>query len=104
MTTYTDLDAIYKSTSGGGFTAGGDLSGTSTNQTVIGIYGSPVANASPSSGQALIWNAGTSKWTPTTLSSGSFAAGGDLSGTDTNQVVIGLQGTAISATTPSAGQ
>jgi len=104
MSQYTDLDAIYNSTSGGGFTAGGDLSGTSTNQTVIGIYGKEVANATPSSGQALIWNAGTSKWTPTTLSSGSFAAGGDLSGTDTNQTVIGLQGVAISATTPTAGQ
>lgn len=103
MSTYLDLDAIYNSTSGGGFTAGGDLSGSSTNQTVIALYGYNLSNATPSSGQALVWNSGTSKWSPTTLSSGSFAAGGDLSGSDTSQTVIALRGTSLHSSIASVG-
>ena len=55
-------------TGGGGFTAGGDLAGTSTSQTVIGIQGRPVSSAAPSSGQVLEWNG--SLWVPTTPSAG----------------------------------
>ncbi len=42
----------------GGFTAGSDLSGSSTNQTVIGIRGVPVNNAATSTnaGYALVTN------------------------------------------------
>ena len=47
------------------FTAAGDLSGTSTSQTVIGLEGRPLSSLAPSSGQMLEWN-GTA-WTPTTL-------------------------------------
>lgn len=47
---------------GGGFTAGGDLFGTSTSQTVIGIQGNPVASSMPSSGEVLTYY--NSNWEP----------------------------------------
>jgi Pectate lyase superfamily protein len=46
------------------FTPGGDLSGTSTEQTVIGIQHNPVSNVVPSTGQTFVWS-GT-QWTPGT--------------------------------------
>ena len=41
----------------GGFTAGGDLSGTSTSQTVTKIQGFAVTSAPPTDGYALTWDA-----------------------------------------------
>src|SRR5579885_2059643 len=52
--------------SGSGFTAGGDLSGTATIQTVTGIQGHPVTSANPSTGQILQWNG--SAWAPANVS------------------------------------
>lgn len=52
--------------SGNGFTAAGDLAGSATSQTVIGLQGRPVSASAPTTGQALEWN-GT-VWLPTTLS------------------------------------
>lgn len=85
----------------GVFTAGGDLSGTSTLQTVIGLQGKPVSTLTPSSGNVLTWNVSTG-WTPEP-NVGVFTAGGDLSGTDTSQTVIGLQGNPVSALAPTSG-
>jgi hypothetical protein len=75
------------------FTAGNDLSGTSSSQTVIGLQSNPVSAASPGSGDALIWS-GTD-WAP----GASFVPGGDLSGTVTSQTVEKING----ATVPVAG-
>ena len=83
------------------FSAGGDLSGTDTNQTVIRLNGNPILPTMPTLNQILEWNG--SAWAPATVSS-SFTAGGDLSGTDTNQTVIAIQGNPVSATFPTAGQ
>ena len=49
-------------------TASGDLSGSSTRQTVIGLQGNPVASTTPTSSQVLQWNG--SAWAPVTLSAG----------------------------------
>ena len=87
----------------GSFAAGGDLSGSSTDQTVIGIQTYAVSSTAPTNGQALVYNTSTSMWTPTTLS-GSFSAGGDLSGSSTDQTVIGLQTHPVSNTAPTNGQ
>lgn len=43
----------------GGFTAGGDLSGTFTSQTLIGIQGNPISATTPSIGQFIEWNGST---------------------------------------------
>ena len=48
------------------FAASGDLSGSSTRQTVIGLQGNPVASTTPTSSQVLQWNG--SAWAPATLS------------------------------------
>ena len=84
----------------GSFTAGGDLSGTSSSQTVIKIQGNPVINTSLGStqdGYVLTWhNASTqAQWLP--VSGGSFTAGGDLSGTSSSQTVVGIHGTSVPA-------
>lgn len=53
-----------------GFTAGGDLSGTPTSQTVIGIRGRTVAATAPTDGQVLTWVNGSSNWAPVTPGGG----------------------------------
>lgn len=56
--------------SGGGFTAGGDLSGTSTSQTVIGLQGKSLAAPTTSNtfpeynGTSIVWAAGTGTTSP----------------------------------------
>lgn len=88
---------------GGPFTAGGDLSGTSTSQTVIGLQGNAVSNSSPNPDDVLTWDSELEAWKPAAPSSGSFTAGGDLSGTSTSQTVIKIQGKAVSTNTPNGG-
>ena len=76
-----------------GFTAGGDLSGTSTDQIVIGIQSVDISATAPSTGQVL------TATSPTTASwaaaPSGFTAGGDLSGTNTDQNVIAIHGASI---------
>lgn len=43
---------------GGGVVFNGDLSGTSTTQTVVGIYNNPVANTTPTQSSVLVWDTG----------------------------------------------
>jgi hypothetical protein len=82
---------------GGGFTAGTDLSGTSTSQTVIGIQGHTVPTPSGTN-TVLEWSGSSFSWG--TVSG--FTAGTDLSGTSTSQTVIGLQTYPVSSTAPTA--
>lgn len=99
----------YKAvTPASGFTAGGDLSGSSTAQTVTGLEDKPLDAAtvgSPADGQVITWNAAAGKYKAANPTGG-FTAGGDLSGTSTSQTVKGLDGIAFdtSMTTPSNGQ
>src|ERR1039458_8269386 len=79
----------------GNFTAGGDLSGSSTSQTVIGIQGRAVSSTAPSTNQVLTWNG--SFWTPANVSStgggGALLAANnlsDLTNTSSARTNIGL--------------
>ncbi len=83
------------------FTAAGDLSGTSSSQTVIGIQGKPVLNTAPSLNDVLTFN-GT-QWGPAAAAGGSFTAGGDLSGTSSSQTVIGIRGNPVTSSSPLNG-
>lgn len=86
---------------GAGFSAGLDLTGTSTEQSVIGFRERPLSTDVPSVGDAYVFN-GT-EWVPTPAGGGGgFTAGGDLSGTSTSQEVIGMAGFPFSGA-PSAG-
>lgn len=76
--------------SGSSFTAGGDLTGSSTSQTVHSIQG-VVISGTPASGYVLEATSATAaSWQ--SVSSGSFTAGGDLTGTSSSQNVISITG------------
>lgn len=108
----TDLQGLYSfrsdgywqqiagSGGSGNFSPGGDLSGSNTNQAVIGIQGRPISGTAPDDGYALVWNG--SNWAPAAVS-GSFTAAQDLSGSSSSQTVVGIQGRPISGTTPDDG-
>lgn len=85
----------------GSFTAGGDLSGSNTSQTVVGLQGYALSATPPNPGDFLQWTG--ADWAPAAAPGGSFTAGGDLSGTNTNQTVVGLINIPIFGT-PTNGQ
>lgn len=89
------LDAVV----GGSFTASGDLTGSSTSQTVTGLQGRAVSNAAPSVSNLLGWNG--SSWTPTAAFT--FAAGGDVTGTSGALTVVRIQGRPMDVATPANG-
>jgi hypothetical protein len=72
----------------GSFSAGGDLSGTSSSQTVVGIEGKPIVLTSLSTGQVLQYN-GTD-WVNVTPSSGVTWANDLVNSTNTHQYVSSL--------------
>lgn len=96
ITPGTPGQALFTNGSPNAFWTGfsGDVSSSSTpgKLTVTGIQGHPVSATAPTTGQVLEYN-GTD-YVPTTLS-GSFSAGGDLTGSSTNQTVVGLQTHAV---------
>lgn len=81
------------------FFAGGDLSGSPTHQTVIGLQGKSISSVSPSNGNVLTWVSVNNQWEPQPAAV-SFLANGDLSGSAINQTVIGLQTVPVSTSTP----
>jgi hypothetical protein len=82
----------------------GDLSGDNTSQTVIGIQNHPVASIAPTNNQILVFN-GTS-WVPSNQQTipPSISFSGDLSGNNTKQTVVGIQGFAVANFTPATNQ
>ena len=87
--------------SSGGFSAGGDLTGTNTLQTVIGFDGVALDSSvgAPANGDTIVYDSSSGTYKAQAGAPGSFTAGGDLSGTSTSQTVIGLEGVALDAAT-----
>jgi Collagen triple helix repeat (20 copies) len=48
----------------------GDVTGKPNSNTVSQIQGRSVSTTAPTSGQSLVWNSATSKWTPQTIATG----------------------------------
>jgi len=83
----------------GSFAPGGDLSGTSTSQTVIGLQGRPVSSTAPQANQVLTWDG--SFWTPANTSGtggGGLTAINGLSNATTS--IIGAGGITVSTSSP----
>jgi hypothetical protein len=80
---------LNKPTIPGAVTFAGDLSGTSTSQTVIGLRGKTVSTATPTDGQVLTWVAANNDWEPKPGGSGGGTAvtqevpTGTINGTNT---------------------
>src|SRR5277367_943735 len=78
-----------------------DIGGTLANPLVVGIQGFPVSNATPQTGNVLLWDG--IAWIPT-VTNAFFVAGGDLSGSGTSQTVVGLLNRPLGITAPLVGQ
>jgi predicted heme/steroid binding protein len=98
MWTAGDTPAWKPQTAG---SSSGDITGEYTDLNVVGFNGVPLNLTAATNGQVYVFNSGSSSWVATTLS-GSFAAGGDLSGSATNQEVIGLLSKALPSLTQGA--
>ena len=90
---------------------GGDIAGTNSAATVIGLQGNSVSASAPDTGQVLKWN-GTS-WAPANDSTTVYSAGTGLTLTGTTFSALDtaaiwnagkIQGNDVSAASPGAGQ
>ena len=87
--------------------AGGDLSGNLTSATVTGIQNRTVANITPSSGQALLWNSAASAWQPGTVTGGAvssvFGRTGAIAAQSGDYNFTQISGSISSSQLPAAG-
>jgi hypothetical protein len=54
---------------------GGDVGGSTSSPTIISLRGNPLSSATPTTGQAIVWNGST--WIPQTVSTGSSGGSGN---------------------------
>lgn len=102
--TWDETNEIWKPAAGGGggsFTAGGDLSGSSSSQTVIKLQNVSVSNTTPTSNQVLAYSG--SQWAPVSLPNASVGGQGlvqltgDLGGTYNAVSVLKANGASVPA-------
>jgi hypothetical protein len=89
------------------FAAGGDLSGTPTNQTVVGLQTNPVEFQALGSGQdgyVLTWVNSAHQWQAKSSSFGAITLGGDVTGPSGSNTVVKLQNIPVNSTTPTSNQ
>jgi len=102
---YTYQSGTWVSVSGSGtFSAGGDLSGTSSNQTVIAIQGNAVEAGvlgSTQDGYVLTWVNASSQWQPKPSEVSLY---GDVNGTSASSTVVAIQGNTITSGALTKGQ
>ena len=86
-------------------TFAGDISGTETSQTVTGLQNFPIFPIAPTDGYVLTWDSADGYWLPAMIPAvPPIDFTGDLFGSDTNQIVVGLQGLPISPVPPADGE
>jgi Repeat of unknown function (DUF5907) len=85
---------------GGSLTLAGDLGGSATTQTVIGLEGRPLSAATPAANQVLTWNG--SAWAPANAAAAGVQLAQDLGGSAVAPKVVGLQGSPVSSALPSS--
>jgi hypothetical protein len=68
------------SATSGSFTAGGDLSGTSTDQIVTGLYTNPLASTTPSQSDVPVWDTSLSHYSIRQLTADDIGAGFTING------------------------
>lgn len=89
---------FWATSSGGGGTPGGDLSGSITNVTVIGIQGFSVSTTDPQHGSVFVYDDNnTDQWEV-------VLPGGDISGSLSDTTVTGLLGVPLDTTPIEDGQ
>lgn len=83
LTAISPTSAQWSSPASGTFSPGGDLSGSSSSQTVIGIHGNPVSGVAATAGQILVEQTGATGSAWTTLSQDGYIGTGSSGGTST---------------------
>jgi hypothetical protein len=87
---------------GGSVTFAGDLSGDDSSQTVVGLEGvelDATTVGSPSDGDVIKFDSASGKYKAVELGASGVSFAGDLSGDDSSQTVVGLEGVELDATT-----
>jgi hypothetical protein len=105
---YTYQAGVWSSVAGSGvFSAGGDLSGTSSSQTVIGIQGNPVESGilgSAQDGYVLTWVNASDQWQPKPTTTETVDIFGDVNGTTAASTVVAIQGNTVTSGALTKGQ
>jgi hypothetical protein len=106
--TLTTVVGVPTWSSSSSFAVGGDVSGTIGNQTVNKIKGKNLSTSLSTvgviqDGYSLTWVNASTEWQAKPAPSGSFTAGGDLSGSSSSQTVIAIQNVPVNATAPADG-
>ncbi len=77
-----------------------DLSGTTDAATVIALQGYAVSTNAPPDGYVLTWSATNNQWEPVNVGTGSSILAGDVTGLNSANSVVRIQGRNVASTAP----